>query len=122
MGGTIMSTNVGQKTGETVSATGANFKALVLESDLPVLVDFWAPWCGPCRAIGPVLEEVAAEYAGQAKVVKVNVDEEPQIAASLGVRSIPTLVLFDRGEPREAIIGLRPKGEITALLDRARGA
>ena len=101
--------------------TDANFEQLVVNSDQPVLVDFWAPWCGPCRMVGPVLEEVAADYAGRAKVVKVNVDEEKQVAGSMGIRSIPTVALFKSGEVKDVLIGARPKGDFTALLDKALG-
>jgi thioredoxin 1 len=99
--------------------TDANFEKLVVESEVPVLVDFWAPWCGPCRMVGPVLEEVAADYAGRAKVVKVNVDEEQQVAGGMGIRSIPTVALFNGGEVKDVLIGARPKGDFTALLDKA---
>ena len=97
--------------------TDATFEALVLKSDVPVIVDFWAPWCGPCRAVGPVLEQVADEYAGRAKVVKINVDEETQVAGSMGVRSIPTIVVYAQGEVRKTLVGARPKEEFTKLLD-----
>jgi thioredoxin 1 len=101
------------------TGTDANFEKLVVESDVPVLVDFWAPWCGPCRMVGPVLEEVAADYAGRAKIVKVNVDEQRQVAGGMGIRSIPTVALFNSGEVKDVLIGARPKGDFTALLDKA---
>jgi thioredoxin 1 len=109
----IMVTNLNIQTG-----TDANFEELVANSDLPVLVDFWAPWCGPCRMVGPVLEEVADEYAGRAKVVKVNVDEQKQVAAALGIQSIPTFVLFNKGKVRDHKVGAMPKGEFTSMLDK----
>mgnify|MGYP003573557712 CR=1 len=99
--------------------TDENFESMVINSEQPVLVDFWAPWCGPCRMVGPVLEEVASEYADRAKVVKVNVDEEQQIAGAMGVRSIPTIALFKNGEVQELIIGARPKNDFTNILDKA---
>ena len=99
--------------------TEANFTELVKGSDVPVLVDFWAPWCGPCQLVGPILDEVAKEYVGRAKIVKVNVDEEQVLAASMGVRSIPTLALFSNGEVLETMIGARPKNDLTALIDKA---
>ena len=95
------------------------FEEMVVDSDVPVLVDFWAPWCGPCRVVGPVLEQIADEYAGRVKVVKINVDEEKNIAGSMGISSIPTIILFSGGEPKKTLIGARPKAELTALLDEA---
>lgn len=97
--------------------TDAAFEEMVVKSDLPVIVDFWAPWCGPCRAVGPVLEQVADAYAGRAKVVKVNVDEETAVAGSMGVRSIPTIVFFHKGKPHKVVVGARPKEEFTKILD-----
>ncbi len=97
--------------------TDATFEEMVLKSDVPVIVDFWAPWCGPCRAVGPVLEQVADEYAGRAKIVKINVDEETQVAGSMGVRSIPTIVAYSNGEPKKTWVGVRPKEEFVKLLE-----
>ena len=94
---------------KTETGTDKNFEQIVVGSDVPVLVDFWAPWCGPCRLVGPVLEEVAEEYAGRAKVVKVNVDEERDIAGAMGIRSIPTIALFRGGEVKDVLVGARPK-------------
>ncbi|MEY4374635.1 MAG: Thioredoxin-M [Candidatus Eisenbacteria bacterium] len=98
--------------------TTANFDAEVLKSSTPVLVDFWAPWCGPCRAVAPTVDALATEFAGRAKVVKVNTDEDQDIAVKYGVGSIPTLMVFKNGEMVERVVGNRPKPELAALLNR----
>jgi thioredoxin 1 len=103
------------------TGTDENFDQIVANSDMPVLVDFWAPWCGPCQMVGPILDEVADEYAGRARVVKVNVDEQNQIAAKMGVRSIPTIVLFKDGEVKDTVVGAQPKAGFTAMIDKALG-
>jgi thioredoxin 1 len=101
-----------------IEGTDANFSDVVAKSSIPVLVDFWAPWCGPCRMVGPVLEELADEYAGKAKVVKVNVDNERQVASAMGIRSIPTVALFNGGEVRDMVVGARPKSSFLAMLEK----
>jgi len=103
----------------TIEITDASFKSEVTDSPVPVLVDFWAPWCGPCKMIAPVLEEIAQEYEGKAKIVKINVDDNQNSAAQFGVRSIPTLILFKNGNEVEKIIGVQGKDKLTALIDSA---
>ncbi len=99
--------------------TDANFEGEVLKSPTPVLVDFWAPWCGPCRAIAPVLDELADDYAGKLKVVKVNVDENPDTPARFNVRGIPNLLIIKGGQVKEQIIGAVPKGHLVRAVDQA---
>jgi thioredoxin 1 len=94
-----------------------NFQKDVLDSKKPVLVDFWAPWCGPCRAVGPIVEELAKEYSDKAVFAKVNVDESPLVASKYGVMSIPTIILFKDGKPLEQIVGFKPKNEFKKMLD-----
>ena len=96
-----------------------SFKADVLESKEPVLVDFWAEWCGPCRAVAPVLEEVAGELNGKLKIVKLNVDENPETAAKYGIQSIPTLMIFKNGEMASRQIGASPKAKIVQWINTA---
>lgn len=95
-----------------------NFSTLVLNSGKPSLVDFWAPWCGPCRAIGPILEDVAARYDGKVNVVKVNVDDNPATASQYGVRSIPTLLVIHGGKVQETQIGLVSKQQLSSMIER----
>ncbi|HED07964.1 MAG TPA: thioredoxin [Ignavibacteria bacterium] len=97
--------------------TDENFESEVLNSDLPVLIDFWAAWCGPCRMIAPLVEELAGEYEGKIKIGKLDVDNNQQTAIKYGVRSIPTLLVFKNGEVKDTIIGAVPKSQISQKLD-----
>ena len=99
-----------------LEVTDATFDEMVLKSDLPVLVDFWAPWCGPCRALAPVLEELAKDMEGQVRIVKVNVDENQALPSKFAIRSIPTLILFNKGEVQEQITGGLPKAALKDLI------
>ncbi|MBO8126479.1 MAG: thioredoxin [Firmicutes bacterium] len=105
----------------TIELTDANFESEVLQADGVVLVDFWAAWCMPCRAIAPVVEELAAEYAGKAKVGKLNVDENPRTASAYGIMSIPTLMIFKDGKVADQIVGAQPKAVLSQRLDEAIG-
>lgn len=98
-----------------------NFEEEVLKSDKAVLVDFWAPWCGPCRAVGPIVDELANEYVGKAKISKLNVDDEGELAAKFRVMSIPTIMIFKDGEIVEKVIGARSKEELTSLINKHIG-
>ncbi len=105
--------------GATAKVTDASFDADVVKSTLPVVVDFWAEWCGPCRMIAPALEEIAAEMAGKVKIVKLNVDENPKVAEKFGIRSIPTLMVFKGGELASTKTGAGPKSELARWIGAA---
>jgi thioredoxin 1 len=105
--------------GSVSEVTDNNFQAEVLESDVPVLVDFWAPWCGPCRMVGPVVEEIASEKAGQLKVSKLNTDENQRTAVEYNVLSIPTLIVFKNGQEIKRITGAYPKRRLEAEIEPA---
>ena len=105
--------------GDVVTFTDSNFEAEVLKSAEPVLVDFWAVWCGPCRAIAPAVEEVAKEFKGKAKVGKLNVDENQMVAGRFGIRSIPTLLVFKNGQVVDQVIGAVPKAKLVDALNKA---
>lgn len=100
-----------------IEFTDTNFDTEVIKSDKPVLVDFWAPWCGPCKMIDPIVEEISAEYAGKLKVGKVNTDDNQKVASDYGVMSIPTLMIFKDGEVVERIIGAQPKAALTDKIN-----
>jgi thioredoxin 1 len=101
-----------------VDLTQDNFSAEVLKASTPVLVDFWAEWCGPCKMIGPILDELAEEYNGRVKIGKVNIDQYQSLAAEYSVRAIPTLLLFHQGQVADQLVGLRSKHDLKASLDR----
>jgi thioredoxin 1 len=103
----------------TIAVTDSSFDAEVRQSDIPVVVDFWAEWCGPCKQIGPALEELSAEYAGRVKIAKVNVDENPDTAASMGIRGIPALFLFKDGKVVSNKVGAAPKSALQSWIDSA---
>jgi thioredoxin 1 len=101
--------------------SSADFDAEVLQSELPVLVDFWAPWCGPCRMMGPIVDAAAVKYAGKVKVTKVNVDEAADIAGRYGIRSIPTLLIFKGGAQVDMVVGAVPEADLSQRLDKVVG-
>lgn len=102
-----------------IELSDAEFETEVVNSDKPVLIDFWAPWCGPCRMVSPLVEEIAEEFSGQVKVAKLNVDDNPQTTMKFGIRSIPTIILFKDGEVLDQIIGAVPKSELENLVNKA---
>ena len=101
---------------DVLEVTTASFAAEVAQSTLPVLVDFWAPWCGPCRAMAPILDTVSQEQQGKAKIVKVNVDDNQQLAVQYGVQAIPTIIFFKNGQPVDRVVGVVPRDEINRRL------
>lgn len=103
----------------TVNATNDSFKSEVLDADTPVVVDFWAEWCGPCKMIAPSLDEISAEMSGKVKIVKVNIDENPDLAVEYGVRSIPMLLAFKGGEKVNEMVGAKPKSGLQTWIDGA---
>ena len=101
-----------------IPVTDASFEQDVLNSEIPVLVDFWAPWCGPCRMVAPVVDEIAEQYDGKVKVVKLNTDENPGIAGQYNIRSIPTLMIFKNGQRVEQVVGAVPKATLATTLEK----
>ena len=104
-----------------IAVTDQDFMEKVIESDVPVLVDFWAEWCGPCKMLTPVIEELSDKYDGKARIAKVDVDTNQQIAMQYGIRSIPTVMVFDKGQIVDTLIGVRPKADYEASLDKLTG-
>jgi thioredoxin 1 len=107
-----------QTTTPLIAVTDGDFAEQVLQSDQPVLVDFWAEWCAPCRALGPVIESLASDFDGRVKIAKIDVDANQEVARQFGIRSIPTVILFDKGQIVDTFVGVRGKGDYTASLDK----
>ena len=106
----------------TEAVTDTEFQSMVLESELPAIVDFWAEWCGPCKMVSPLIDELSDEYAGKVAFFKVDVDENPNAPMQYGVRGIPTLIVFKSGQEVDRVVGFRPKGDLQRTLDRALAA
>jgi thioredoxin 1 len=107
-----------ETTSRPIAVTDGDFAEQVIKSDQPVLVDFWAEWCAPCRALGPAIESLAADYEGRAVIAKVDIDSNQQVAQQFGIRSIPTVMLFDKGQVVDTFVGVRPKADYAAGLDK----
>ena len=107
-----------QNNTNTITVNDENFDREVLQSDIPVLVDFWAEWCGPCKLVGPTVEALATDYKGKLKVAKLDIDSSPEAAGRFGIRSIPTLMVFKDGAVQETTVGVRPKGQLADLIDQ----
>jgi len=107
--------------GKVLNVSDKSFEMEVLKSDIPVLVDFWATWCAPCKAIAPIVEEMADTYDGKIKIAKMNVDENPSTPGKYGVRGIPTLILFKKGEVVDQVVGAVPKSQVKGLIEKAVG-
>ena len=105
--------------GDELNLTEASFDEEVLKSDIPVLIDFWAEWCAPCKMLGPTIEEVAVAYKGRAKVAKINVDQNPGLAQRYGIRSIPAIILISNGEVVDQLIGVQSKETLAAMIDKS---
>lgn len=106
----------------TLHVTEANFDQEVLQAEEPVLVDFWATWCGPCQMVAPIIDELARDYAGKAKIAKLDVDQAPHLAAKFGVQNIPTILVFHKGQVMQRVVGAKRKSEYAALIDQYIGA
>ncbi len=104
-----------------LTVTQDNFQSAVLKSQTPVLVDFWAQWCAPCRAVAPILDELAVKYQGKFMVGKVNVDEQPDLAAQFGILNIPTLIFFKKGQEVDRVVGVQPKGQLEVKIQKLTG-